>query len=87
MTRVAMIALVLLVVFSITYALISPDCGDDIDGVLRPNRLIKAQPSAGGSLPQFQTPAIVWLFFNTLPRFIHPLIMSELLDLGCTRRC
>jgi hypothetical protein len=87
MTRVVTVALVVVAIFSITYVLVSPDCGDDVDGVLRWNRLIKAQPSVAGSLSQFQTSTIVLFRLGALPRFNQSVTMSELLDFGCARRC
>ena len=87
MMRVATIALVLVAIFSITYVLVSPDCGDDVDSVLRPNHLIKSPRSVAGSLSQSQIPAIVAFHLGTLPRFIQPVTISELLDLVCARRC
>ena len=69
------------------YVLVSPDCGDDVDGFVQSNRLIRAQPSVASSLSQYQTPAIVLFRFGTLPRFIQPAAMAEILDLGCARRC
>lgn len=86
-TNSVTIALLIVAIFSVSYVLMSPDCGDDIDGFVRSNCLIRAQPSVAGSLSQYQTPAIVLFRFGTLPRFIQPATMAEILDLGCARRC
>jgi hypothetical protein len=81
------VALLIVAVFSVSYVLVSPDCGDDVDGFVQSNRLIRAQPSVASSLSQYQTPVIVLFRFGTLPRFIQPAAMAEILDLGCARRC
>ena len=81
------VALLIIAIFSVSYVLVSPDCGDDVDGFVQSNRLMRAQPSAASSLSQYQTPAIVVFRFGSLPRFIQPAAMAEILDLGCARRC
>ena len=88
MMRGARIVLVVLVIFSIAYVLITPDPTDDVDGVLRPNHQAKAQRLVGLSLPQFQVLVII-AFLLSLPstRSAQRLTTSELLDLVCVCRC
>ena len=81
------VALLIVAIFSVSYVLVSPDCGDDVDGFVQSSRLIRAQPSVASSLSQYQTPVIVLFRFGTLPRFIQPATMADILDFGCARRC
>jgi hypothetical protein len=57
MMRGARIALVVVVILSIAYVLITPDPTDDVDGVLRPHHTAKAQIVV--SLPLAQSPILV----------------------------
>lgn len=87
MMRGARIALVVVVIFSIAYVLITPDPTDDVDGILRPHHTAKAQRIV--SLPLAQSPILVVAEFH-LPRRpsgTQQLITSDLLDLVCVCRC
>ena len=88
MMRGARIVLVVVVIFSIAYVLITPDPTDDVDGVLRPNHQAKAQRLVSLSLPQLQV-LVVFAFLLSMPstRSAQHLTTSELLDLVCVCRC
>ena len=87
MMRGARIALVLVVIFSISYVLISPDLTDDVDGVLRPNHHAKAQKLVSLSPAQSQTLVIVTFLLSMSPSPPQRLRRPELLDLVCVCRC
>jgi len=87
MMRGARVALVVVVVFSIAYVLISPDLTDDFDGVLRSNHSAKAQRLASLSVTQPQILVIVGFLLSKPPSSPQRLTASELLDLVCVCRC
>jgi len=87
MMRGARVALVVVVIFSIAYVLISPDLTDDVDGVLRPNHPAKAQRLVSLSLQQSQILVIVAYLLSMPPSSTQRLTTSELLDLVCVCRC
>jgi hypothetical protein len=87
MLRGARVALVVVVIFSIAYVLITPELTDDFDGVLRPNHQAKAQRLVSLSLPQPQVLVIVALLLSMPPSSSQRLTTSELLDLVCVCRC
>ena len=87
MMRGARVALVVVVIFSIAYVLISPDLTDDVNGVLRPNHPAKAQRLVGLSLPQSPILVIVTFLLSMPPGSTQRLITLELLDLVCVYRC
>ena len=88
MMRGARIVLVVLVIFSIAYVLITPDPTDDVDGILRPNHQAKVQRLVSLSLLQLPVLAIV-AFLLSMPstKSAQRLNVSELLDLVCVCRC
>jgi hypothetical protein len=87
MMRGLRVALAIVAIFSIAYVLITPDPGDDVDGVLRPHHSAKAQRIV--SLPLAQSPILVVAPFRLpmRPSGAQRLITSELLDLVCVCRC
>jgi hypothetical protein len=87
MKRGARVALVVVVIFSIAYVLITPDPTDDVAAVLRPNHSAKAQKIVSLSLRQ--SPILVIIpFLLSMPRSAtQRLTTSELLDLVCVCRC
>ena len=87
MMRGARVALVVVVIFSIAYVLISPDLTDDVEGVLRPNHPARAQRLVNLSLPQSPILEIVSFLLYMPPSPAQRLITSELLDLVCVYRC
>jgi hypothetical protein len=87
MMRGARVALVVVVMFSMAYVLITPDLTDDVDGVLRPNHQAKAQRLASLFLPQTQILVIVSFLLSMPPSSAQRLTTSELLDLVCVCRC
>jgi len=87
MMRGARVALVVVVIFSIAYVLISPDLTDDVNGVLRPNHPAKAQRLVSLSLPQSPILVIVTFLLSMPPGSTQRLITLELLDLVCVYRC
>jgi len=86
MIRGARIALVVVVILSIAYVLITPDPTDDVNGILRPHRSAKAQIV---SLPLAQSliPVVAPFLLPMRPSGAQRLITSELLDLVCVFRC
>jgi len=93
MMRMLQIVVVLMVVLSVAYVLITPDPTDDVDGILRPNQLLtgnhllKAHSVIGDSAPQFEMLTIVLAHASTDATFHKCLTTSELLDLTCVCRC
>ena len=87
MMRVLQIVVVLMVVFSVAYVLITPDPTDDVEGILVSNHPLTAHTLIGVSVPHFQMPTIVLARWSTVPTFTRCLITSELLDLTCVYRC
>ena len=87
MKRGARIALVVVVILSIAYVLITPDPTDDVDGVLRPHHTAKAQRVV--SLPLVQSPILVVapFYLPMRPSGAQRSITSDLLDLVCVCRC
>jgi hypothetical protein len=79
--------LVVVVILSIAYVLITPDPTDDVDGVLRPHHTAKAQRVV--SLPLVQSPILVVAPFHLpmRPSGAQRLITPDLLDLVCVCRC
>jgi hypothetical protein len=88
MMRGARIVLVVVVIFSIAYVLITPDLTDDVDGVLQPDHQAKAQRLVSLSLPQLQI-LVIFAFLLSVPstKSAQRLTTSELLDLVCVCRC
>ncbi len=87
MIRCARVALVLVVIFSVAYVLISPDPTDDVEAVLRAHHPLKAQRLVAVSLSQFQLPIIAIFRFFTSPICTRRLAAVELLDFICVSRC
>lgn len=87
MMRGTKVALLVVVIFSIAYVLITPDLTDDVDGVLRPNHQAKAQRLVSLSLPQPQILVIVAFLLSMPPNSAQRLTTSQLLDLVCVCRC
>jgi hypothetical protein len=80
MMRWARVALALIVVFTISYILITPDPGDDVDGILQQNHLVSMHRMLAVSLWEFHTRMTVLFHSFTLPRFTRRLAKFELLD-------
>ena len=87
MIRGVRVALLVVVILSIAYVLITPDPTDDVDGILRPHHSAKAQRIV--SLPLAQSPILVAASFllPIRPSGAQRLATSELLDLVCVCRC
>jgi hypothetical protein len=78
--------LVVVVILSIAYVLITPDPTDDVDGMLRPHRSAKAQ-IVSLPLPQSPIPVVAPFLLPMRPSGAQRLITPELLDLACVCRC
>jgi len=87
MMRLLQIVVVLVVVLSVAYVLITPDPTDDVDGILCPNHPLTVHSLIGVSGPQFQMLTMVLARLSTVPTFSKRLTTSELLDLTCVCRC
>jgi len=87
MIRSVRVALVLVVIFSIAYVLISPDPNDDVDAALRPDHPLKAQGMVTLSHSQSQILIFVMFRFFAPPTCTQRLAALELLDLVCVCRC
>lgn len=87
MMRYARVALALIVVFSISYVLITPDPTDDVYGVLRPNHPAMAPRLLGVSPWESQLPVVDLFHSFTLPTCTPHLATLELLDLLSIWRC
>lgn len=87
MMRAARIALVVVIILSVAYVLITPDPTDDVDGVFRPHHTAKAQRIV--SLPLIHFPILVVPSFHLpiRPSGAQRLLTSDLLDLVCVCRC
>jgi hypothetical protein len=87
MMRGARIALVVVVILSIAYVLITPDPTDDVDGILQQHHSAKAQRVV--SLPLEESPILVVapFYLPMRPSGAQRLITSDLLDLVCVCRC
>jgi hypothetical protein len=87
MIRSVRIALVLVVIFSVAYVLITPDPTDDVDGILRPNHPLTVQKLVADSLLQSQIPIVVIFRFFASPSCARRLAALELFDFLCVCRC
>jgi lipopolysaccharide export LptBFGC system permease protein LptF len=87
MMRVLQIVVVLAVVFSVAYVLITPDPTDDVDGILLSNHPLTAHRLIGVSVPHFQMFTIVLARLSTVLTFSKFSTTSELLALTCVCRC
>ena len=87
MIRAARVVLILVVVFSIAYVLITPDPTDDVNGILRPNHPVKARRPVVVSLTQSLVPLIAVSRVFASPICTRGLATLELLDLACVSRC
>jgi len=87
MMRSVRIALVVVVILSVAYVLITPDPTDDVDGVLRTTHPLTPQKLVAASLPQPQIPIIVIFQLLVSPICTQRLDALELLDLVCVCRC
>jgi len=87
MMRCARVALVVAVIFSIAYVLITPDPTDDVVGIVKLNHSAKAQRIASLPLPQSPILAIIRSLLSTPRSATQRFVTSELLNLVCVCRC
>jgi hypothetical protein len=87
MMRCARVTLVVAVIFSIAYVLITPDPTDDVVGIVKLNHSAKAQRIASLPLPQSPILAIIRSLLSTPRSATQRFVTSELLNLVCVCRC
>ena len=87
MMRMLQIVVILVVVLSVAYVLITPDPSDDVEGILVSNHPLTAHTLIGVSVPHIQMLTIVVAPLSRVPTFIKCVTTSELLDLTCVYRC
>lgn len=87
MMRGARVALVVVVIFSIAYVLVTLDPTHDVVGVLRSNRPAMAQSLLAGFLWQSEIPVIVLFHLFTTLYLYSKFGRVELLDLISVCRC
>ena len=87
MMRCARVALVVAVIFSIAYVLITPHSTDDVVGIVKLNHSAKAQRIASLPLPQSPILAIIRSLLSTPRSATQRFVTSELLNLVCVCRC
>ena len=87
MMRMLQIVLILAVVFSLAYVLITPDPTDDVEGILVSNHPLTAPRVLAAAIPHFQMLTMVLARLSTVPTITKSLTTPELLDLTCVYRC
>jgi len=78
---------VVVVIFSVAYVLITPDLTDDVDGLLRSNYRAKTPRPLAVSLQHSHIPVIALFRLFKASTCARRLASLELLDLVCVSRC